>query len=377
MEEAACTLPGVIASRRAPSANQMNASSVRQSRENLHIGGGNSGKDIPMLVDTTRPRSKSNFEESSKAATLTSKPLKAATVAKILPRETQAAKTRQKKISSVLMSQTMKPPQIGLSADEHAVDTDSTPSSKQSLVLPKGSAISFSKSLTSTPRNNANTATRSKNGDSPQQPQLIRTESVPVCTPRTLRSETESTPRNTAGGDTTLIKKAESIVSQRLGLQKEEVIAAGSSSMAKASLSNPSSAEKMRPKLILASSLGDVDHVTVTEPIDTNRLRKKSSITADSDVPQGLVKDLPPSVTNGNRIVINNEELAKKNDAILQTKLMEAKAMSRRDGSGAAMFKFSLWDRAQGTQQQNLQSGVSPFKVGLLISLSISTHGLY
>jgi hypothetical protein len=363
MEEAACTtLPGVIASRRTPSANQMNASSIRQSRENLHVEEGNSAKDIPKLVDMTRPRSKSNFEDSLNAATLASKPLKST---KILPRETEAAKTRQKKVSSTLMSQTVKPARIGLPANQCAVDTDSIPSSKQSLVLPKGASISFSKSLTSTPRNNLVTATRSQSGVSPQQPQLTRTESVPACAPRTLQSDTESTPRIAAGGDMTLTKRAENNVTQRLGLPKDEVVTAGSSPLTKTSLSNPSSAEKFRPKLILASSLDDVDNVTVTEVIDTICLKKKLSICANSDASQGVMNDLPPSVTNVNRIVINNEESAKKNDAILQEKLMEAKAMNRRDGGGAAMFKFSLWDKAQRTHQSNIQSGASSLNVSL------------
>jgi hypothetical protein len=164
-----------------------------------------------------------------------------------------------------------------------------------------------------------------------------------------------------AAGETGLINKAEAVVSQRFGLPKEDLMGSSSSSSRGAG-SNPSSAEKLRPKLILTNTLGDVSD-NVAEPIDTSKFRKKLSFAASGHDNSHSVADLPAVVADVSRIVVKDEDMAKKNDAILQAKLMEAKAMNRRDGSGAAMFKFSLWDGAQRSQPSMPEAGRNPFKV--------------
>ena len=88
-----------------------------------------------------------------------------------------------------------------------------------------------------------------------------------------------------------------------------------------------------------STSLGSIDNSNSNSNSNNMNLNTGGNRTSNNS----------PMNTKGDvaRIVICDENKARRNDAILQEKLQEAKALNRRDNNGATMYQFSLWKNAK------------------------------
>ncbi len=123
-----------------------------------------------------------------------------------------------------------------------------------------------------------------------------------------------------------------SLGSDRLSALSQQSALASASSGSSSSVGDPLGLDA--PQFGKATKLASISPAVLS----TKRIKTHS-------VGSGTDRDIGPILAPAEPVVLGEAQVAAENDRLIQDRLQEAKAMSRKNESGAVMHQFSLWSR--------------------------------